>query len=936
MRKQNIFRCLSLLSASILISTAVAAAEKSDSLSTAAVSTVSGDDLYHIQTSNLSNTWVGMLPGLTVIQGNGAVGYDNANWLIRGVNSYGSGTWGSARIFVDGFEVNSEYLVSLSPSEIKSISILKDGAALAIYGDRGANGVIKIETKRGEIGPAKVTAQVRYGAQTPNIYNKPLNSYEFANLYNQAVSNDNGMVWSPAYSAEQLAAYKEGRGIDVDWYDEVLKDAGSYMDGDIIFNGGNGNARYNVNLGYLNTSGILNTKNTDKTKNLGYERYNIRANLDFNILQIFEFKVDFNGRIEMRRRPNYGVTDLFSNLARYPSNIYNIFDDEEKTHLSGTSIYPNNPYGSVNELGWYSQKARSLQGNFQLREKLDIVTPGLYLEEAFSFYSYTLSTYSKTKNYARYHNGATTTTDETTSITASAYGSAGMQDWKQGRLTAGYDREFGLHSVSAVLNYNISAYKGNDFYTYKVNYLNFNGIFDYSYDNRYVAQFAYSYFGNDAYAPGHRWHFYPSGSFAWVASNEDFLKNSSVVDFLKVRASVGVAGTSQSNATSVLTNFDTSGRYLFKDYYTSSYIGAFYIGPNGGTDNGSLVPMFLGSDDIVPEKSVKYNVGVDATLFKGLNLTVDAFLDKRSDILTLNNSKMGYYGKQYVFSNVGKMTNKGFEANAIYNGKSGDFSYRVNGMVSYAKNRIDYMNEVTPANEFSAQTGRPYGTYIGLVAERFYDISDFDSEGNLKMGIPTPAFGSVQPGDVKYKDLDKNGVVDQNDKTQIGKSAYPEWYFSFGGKFAYKGFDLEVLFQGAAGVSVNLLDNKNQVVAFVDNGNAYEIAKGAWAYYPAEGIDTRATATYPRLTTLSNENNYQTSSLWVKNADYLKLRNLELGYNFASRKVQEAGISNLRVYLSAQNLATFSGLLRKYNLDPERLSGYPTVTSYNVGVSITF
>ena len=936
MRKQNIFRCLSLLSASILISTAVAAAEKSDSLSTAAVSTVSGDDLYHIQTSNLSNTWVGMLPGLTVIQGNGAVGYDNANWLIRGVNSYGSGTWGSARIFVDGFEVNSEYLVSLSPSEIESISILKDGAALAIYGDRGANGVIKIETKRGEIGPAKVTAKVRYGAQTPNIYNKPLNSYEFANLYNQAVSNDNGMVWSPAYSAEQLAAYKEGRGIDVDWYDEVLKDAGSYMDGDIIFNGGNGNARYNVNLGYLNTSGILNTKNTDKTKNLGYERYNIRANLDFNILQIFEFKVDFNGRIEMRRRPNYGVTDLFSNLARYPSNIYNIFDDEEKTHLSGTSIYPNNPYGSVNELGWYSQKARSLQGNFQLREKLDIVTPGLYLEEAFSFYSYTLSTYSKTKNYARYHNGATTTTDETTSITASAYGSAGMQDWKQGRLTAGYDREFGLHSVSAVLNYNISAYKGNDFYTYKVNYLNFNGIFDYSYDNRYVAQFAYSYFGNDAYAPGHRWHFYPSGSFAWVASNEDFLKNSSVVDFLKVRASVGVAGTSQSNATSVLTNFDTSGRYLFKDYYTSSYIGAFYIGPNGGTDNGSLVPMFLGSDDIVPEKSVKYNVGVDATLFKGLNLTVDAFLDKRSDILTLNNSKMGYYGKQYVFSNVGKMTNKGFEANAIYNGKSGDFSYRVNGMVSYAKNRIDFMNEVTPANEFSAQTGRPYGTYIGLVAERFYDISDFDSEGNLKMGIPTPAFGSVQPGDVKYKDLDKNGVVDQNDKTQIGKSAYPEWYFSFGGKFAYKGFDLEVLFQGAAGVSVNLLDNKNQVVAFVDNGNAYEIAKGAWAYYPAEGIDTRATATYPRLTTLSNENNYQTSSLWVKNADYLKLRNLELGYNFASRKVQEAGISNLRVYLSAQNLATFSGLLRKYNLDPERLSGYPTVTSYNVGVSITF
>jgi hypothetical protein len=282
------------------------------------------------------------------------------------------------------------------------------------------------------------------------------------------------------------------------------------------------------------------------------------------------------------------------------------------------------------------------------------------------------------------------------------------------------------------------------------------------------------------------------------------------------------------------------------------------------------------------------------------------------------------------------MTNMGFEANAVYQKKVGDFAYRVNGMVSYAKNRIDFMNEVPPANEFSAQTGRPYGTYIGLVAERFYDVTDFDDAGNLKAGIPVPAFGSVQPGDVKYKDLDGNNVVDQNDIDQIGKSPYPEWYFSFGGKIAWKGFDLEVLFQGAAGMSVNILDNKNQVVAFVNNGNAYDIAKGAWAYYPEQGIDTRATATYPRLTTQSNENNYQTSSMWVKNADYLKLRNLELGYNFNERKLQRAGVDNLRVYLSAQNLLTFSGLLKHYNMDPEKISGYPTIKSYNVGVSITF
>lgn len=929
-------RCFTLLGASILTSTGLTAQEKSDSLSTSAVSTVTGEDLHHIQTSNLSNTWVGMIPGLTVMQGTGEVGYDNAKWLIRGVGSYGVGNWNSAKIFVDGFEVNSEYLVSLSPSEIERVSVLKDGAALAIYGDRGANGVIRIETRRGKTGPATVSAKVRYGAQTPTVLNKPLGSYDFANLYNQAVSNDNGMVWSPVYTPEQLEAYRNGTGVDVDWYDEVMRSAGSYVDGDIIFNGGNANARYNVTLGYVNAGGLLNTRNTDATKNLGYERYNLRANLDFNIMKIFEFRVDFGGRLEMRRRPNYGISSLFNDLARYPSNIYNIYDDAEQTHLSGTAIYPNNPYASVNELGWYSQKARSLQGNFVIKEKLDIVTPGLYLEEAFSFYSYTLSTYSKTKNYARWFNGENTTTDETTSLVASGYGSGGMQDWKQGRLTIGYDRDFGKNKVSAAVNYNISAYKGDGYFSYKYNYLNLNGIVDYSFDDRYVAQLAFSYFGNDSFAPGHRWHFYPAASFAWVASNEEFLRNSSWVDFLKVRLSAGAAGASDSGATSVLSNFSSNGRFLFKDYYANSYVGSFYMGQNGGSWQNTLVPMFVPNEDIVPERSMKYNVGLDAVLFGGLNITADAFLDKRSNILTLDNSKMGYYGKQYHFSNVGEMTNRGFEASAMYSGKSGDFSYRVNGMVSFARNTIDYMAEVAPANDFSAQTGRPYGTIIGLKAERFYDVNDFDNAGNLREGIPVPAFGSVQPGDVKYADLDGNDVVDQNDVTAIGKSAYPEWYYSFGGKIGWKGFDLEVLFQGAAGASVNLLDNWNQTVAFVDNGNAYETAKSAWAYYPAEGIDTRATARFPRLSTQSNENNYQTSSLWIRSADYLKLRNLELGYNFNTVKLQKAGIENLRIYLSGHNLLTFSGLLRNYNLDPEGFGYYPTVRSYNVGVSITF
>ena len=329
-------------------------------------------------------------------------------------------------------------------------------------------------------------------------------------------------------------------------------------------------------------------------------------------------------------------------------------------------------------------------------------------------------------------------------------------------------------------------------------------------------------------------------------------------------------------------------------------------------------------------------MGLDARI-GGFSLSADAFLDKRSDILTLDNSLMGYYGKQYSFSNIGKMTNKGFEVEMAYAGGCGDFGYGVHGNVAYAHNTIDYMAEVPPANAFSAQTGRPFGTYIGLVADGFFGTEDFDDAGNLVSGLPMPAFGSVQPGDVKYLDLDKNGVVDQNDVTKIGRSWVPEWSFAFGGRITWKGFDLECLFQGVAGVSANLLDNWNQTVAFVDNGNAYALAKGAWAYYPTEGIDNRANATYPRLTTQGNSNNYRTSSLWIKDASFLKLRNLEIGYTIITERVEKVAIKRVRCFVNGQNLLTVSPVMKEFNLDPENFSGlYPALKSVNAGVSVTF
>lgn len=902
---------------------------------TAAISQASGDELYKSVNENLTNTFEGTFSGLTVLQGTGELGNDSARWLIRGMGSYGVGTWSMSKFFVDGFEVNSEYIRAISPTEIEKVEVLKDAAALALYGERGGNGVIRITTRRGKVGKPTINARVRYGVQTPQLLNKPLDAAGYASLYNQAVSNDNGMVWSPAYTQQQIADYRSGAAPNVDWYAQTMRKAASFVDADVILNGGSENARYNINLDYMGNQGLLGVKNTDATKNLTYNRVNLRANLDFKVLKIFEVRFDMGGRLEFLDRPNYGISSLFQDLQRYPSNIYNVWDDDQKQNLSGNPVFPNNPYGSVNALGWYSYKGRSLQTNLEVRERLDMVTPGFFLEQAISFYSYTVSTYAKTRNYARYSDGATTTTDETTTLTASGYGSGGMQDWKQGRITAGYDRSFGEHNVSARINGGLSAYKGDGYFSYKYNTLNVSGLFHYDYAHRYIVEAAFSEFGNDAYAKGNRWAFYPTLSAAWVLSNEAFMKDSAF-ELLKLRASAGLSGVSDSNATGVLSSYGSNGRYLFKDYYTYSYIGSFYTGSDPQWQN-SLVQMFVPNEKVHAEKSLKLNVGVDMRV-AGLSLSADAFLDKRSDILTMDSTNPAYLGKQYNFANIGKMTNYGFELEALWQTRLGaDAGLALNGSLAYAHNKIDYMAEVPTAHPYNAKTGRPYGTYIGLVADGFYGTDDFDDNGNLVAGLPVPAFGSVQPGDIKYRDLDGDKVVDDNDITRIGRSWVPEWTFSFGAKFCWKGLDVSLQFGGVAGVSANLLDNSNQMVAFVNNGNAYPIHKGAWAYYPSEGIDTRATATYPRLTTRSNENNYRTSSFWIKDASFLKLRNVEIGYNFDGPKLQKAGISGLRCFISGQNLFTVSPLQKQYNLDPEHLSGlYPALRTFNAGVSITF
>ncbi len=908
--------------------------------SDAAISTVRSGQLYKTPSASITNSLSGILSGLYVKQGSGEPGFEEADLNIRGIGSYGftNGTgYNTATIFVDGFEVRPGYFNFLSASEIESISVFKDASALATFGMKGANGVIWVVTKRGSVGKSTITFQARTGLQSPIQVNKPLNSYNYARLYNQAVSNDNGNTWNPFYSETQLNNYQNGVGTNVDWFNETTRDHAPYADADLRFSGGDTKTKYNIIFDYGKKTGLYDVGNTDSTSNENFGRYNLRANLDFDIGDIFEAQVDLNGRMENRKSPNYtsnySTANLWTNLYRYPSNIYPVYDGESNNY-SGTGIYPNNPVGSINALGWQSNRTRYLQGNFGLKEKLDLITKGLYLKEAFSFNSYNLSSYNKTKTYARYINGVKTTTDLDGNLTNSRLDALSQQDWRQATVTAGYENKFGFSEINSAINFFNSDYSGNGLFGYKIHYQNLSGRLNYSYKSRYVAEFGFSYFGSDAYAPGNRWKFYPAVSAAWIISNEDFLSENDVLSFLKLRGSVGKSATTQAISPST---YGSDGRYLYQQYYSQS--GGFYTGTGTYANRGGLNPTFIANPNYGPEESMKYNVGLDLSLFKSLTLNLDAYIDKRSKILTVDNTIPASFGNNIFLSNIGKMTNKGLELSALYNGKSGNVGYHINAIASYNKNKIDYSAELAPAYPYNAITGNSFGTPIGLVADGFYQVEDFNADGSLKSGLPVPVFGNIQAGDIKYKDLDGNHIIDATDVKKIGKSTFPNLFYSFGGGIDFKGFDFSVLLQGVGGNAINILGDNNlqaQNIAFVNNGNAFPIAEGAWAYYPNEGIDNRNTATYPRLTTMANNNNYRTSSFWLKDADYLRVKNVELGYDFNKQTLSKLKLQNLRVFVNAVNPITWSKLLSDYKIDPEFNSGYPSIKSFNVGLIATY
>ena len=880
-------------------------------MTTGAVSSVKGNELKSF-VPNIANMLNGQIPGLVVQQWGCEPGADSPAMNARGVNTYGSGT--GLFIVIDGFQSTEAYFQQLTPQEIESITLLKDASATAIYGSKGANGVLLITTKRGTSDKIKINFSIQSGFQQPLRLPEFLGAYDYATLYNEALVNDGK---SPLYTPMDLEAYKTGNDPifhpDVDWYGTILRKAAPITNYNFTASGSNEYFRYFVLLNVLDDRSLYRKAGnvSDFSKNGTYTRYNFRTNIDVKLSKRLQGAVTLGGTIEDKTNPGTsentsGMFDLMSSIAPNAFPVY------VSTGMYGGNSMYSNPLGDLMQTGYTSYNGRSLQAIFQLKGDLGFITPGLSVNGAVGFNTYFKSYSKKSRQYARYsvdRDNADeiiyTTYGQNTSLAGDESSSSQWRDYSL-QASLNYNRTFnGLHNIDAIYlgSYNDYVVTGTDL-SYKN--IAMGGRVTYSYDKRYIGEFSFGYNGTENFPKGHRFGFFPAGSLGWILSNEAFLKGNPILNYLKLRASYGIVG-----------NDNIGGiRYMFDQYYDGY---GYHLGNSNNVQDG-LVQGKLANPDVTWEKEKKFNVGFEATLVNKIDVSFDYFIQKRSNILSQPYRTVpDYLGISRPDINIGKVGNKGLETSIRYNGiGKKDLTYFVETSLWYAKNKVVYNAEAIQENEYLYGTGRMVGQPFVLEAIGFFK----DEDDILKS--PTQTFTDVRPGDIKYKDQNKDGKIDSNDYYPIGYTSMPQITLGLHGGITFKGFDLDVFFQGAANRTVYC--GGKYYHAFQNDGKVSSIAMGRWTPETAE------TATYPRLSSENNLNNYQASSFWQKNGNFLKLRSLEIGYTLPFQLSRKINLEKVRIFANGTNLFSLDHM--DGFTDPETMSGYPALRTISFGLSI--
>ena len=939
------------------------------------VATITTKDLTQSPTANINNALAGRLPGLIVNQyAGGEPGVDQSELFIRGKATYGNQ---SAIVIVDGIERDMSYL---APDEIETFTILKDASATAAYGIRGANGVIVITTKRGKAAEkATVNLKASIGINQPIGFPEYLGSADYATLYNEARLNDAKMTGADIsslnlFSQQAIDNFRrakgdnsDGLGYDWDYYDFAFK-PGLQEDVSLSIRGGTDKVRYYVLANYFSQGGNYKYANAGEyDSQTKFTRYNFRSNIDININRYLSTRLDLGARITDRNAPGTTAGRLMTICATQPPYLPTLV--EENAHpqneeyiqqnsrgmLYGDNIYRYNLLGELSRTGYLNEKNTYLNGSFAMNLDMEFLTKGLKAEVMFSYdasegrwINRKLDTYKDGyREYPKYatfmpiegsdaymagghYTGAYKTgnkydIDQTIGNGFSHNASDG-RTYIQARLD--YNRLFSnRHEVTAMLLAN----RGNRTVNNELAYHSqgITGRFAYYYNQKYLMEFNFGYNGSENFAPGKRYGFFPAGSIGWVVSEEEFMKKASWIDFLKVRASYGLVGSD-----------NVSSRFPYLAFYGGG--SGYDFGNNFGTNVGGTSEGNLANANLTWEKARKLNVGIDfTTLNQRLALTIDAFYEYRFDIITDMNSDgiMGYpdiVGKDAALQNLGEVSNRGVDIELSWNDKIGkDFRYYIRPNLTFSRNRLEYKAEVARKNSWRKETGKRLYENFVYVFDHF--VADQEEADRLNK-IGYQPWGQLIPGDVVYKDLDRNGVIDDEDRTAMGNPRSPELMFGIPFGFQYKNFDFSVLLQGATKSSILL--NGAAVFDFPQFeqdkiGRVKKMHLDRWT------PETAATAKYPALHYGTHDNNKNgNSSLFLYDASYLRLKNVEIGYNVSPKLLRKFHVQQARIYVQGLNLLTFDKL-GDVDIDPETKSGdgaswYPIQKVFNFGIDITF
>ena len=916
---------------------------------TGSVSNVSGSEILKSQAPSLGNALAGKLPGVSTVQYSGLPGGDDPLILVRGVASL-STDGSEPLVMVDGVERS---FTQIDPNEVEDITILKDASATAVFGVRGANGVILVTTKRGKVGKTQISASASYGVQTPTMFLDFVNSYEYATTYNQAQRRDGLAESELRFSPEAIQHFKD-RDLpllypDMNWVDYIMKSMAPQTQENLNISGGNERARFFVSVGFLQQDGLFRTFSTSSKEKFSYNRYNYRANLDLNIDKINSFSVNLGGRLEDRTALPRGEGEIFESiLFAPPMSGAGIVDGKRivaNTQYVGDDMDedPMRFYGS----GHQSTANNVLNLDLIYSAKLDLVTQGLNFKLKGSYNS----TYAHTKKWENYQTFPTykpymlddgTIVLETSGDKWKPEYSEQTNVWRDWYAEASFDyaRTFGKHDVTALLLYNQSkSYYPWPYQEIPRGYVGMVGRVTYNYLTRYLFDFNAGYNGSENFAPDKRYGFFPAASIGWVLTEESWMKDQNIFSYLKFRYSHGLVG-----------NDYVGGRrflYLPPEYSIhNGYYGTYGGGQHGynfGTTNTVFVKGATedtsGNPDVTWETSVKQNIGVDLrTIGDRLNINIDFFKENRRNILIMNDAFITA-PSALVSSpiNYGKVNNKGFEIVLNWTDKVGDFQYTIAPNVAFNRNKIIEMAEIKQKYDYLYRTGHRVNQPFGYEFFNFYQEGVTEIEYEEKYGKPLPkqlGQNNLSDGDAIYVDLNDDGVITKEDEHAIGYPDYPEFTFSLNGSMKYKNFDFSMLWNGAANVSRSLYWPYNPQFGQFHNQSLVR-----WVYDNSWTPETAETATLPRITIANEVNNSPMSSVWMVDASYIRLRNLEIGYTFTSMPFLSS-TSNLRVYANGTNLLTFTAF--KGN-DPENVGGgyqntirYPMMKNYNLGVRINF